>query len=287
MQPDRRIEIVVPHHVKDRGEGFLTNRSHLSGHFDKRGPHIIACALADTVAAMDDPAFSARGRKRPGHRLIGRAVDQRPDEHVALERIANSDAIIGSLQPRDEALINAIVDKKAPRRRAALSCCPHRSERDAPQRKIEIGRWSDDHAIIAAEFEDRARETLGKPRCDRAAHARRSRRRHERDARIADERLTRLAPTHQEAAQTRGRFAEARGRAREYGLHRERGQRRLFRRLPHDAVAANERERRIPGPDRNGKVERRDDPDDAERMPDLHHPVSRPLGCDGEAVKLA
>src|SRR5262249_41617329 len=38
---------------------------------------------------------------------------------------------------------------------------------------------------------------------------------------------------------------------------------------------------------RHRKVERGDDPAYAERVPGLHHPMSGPLGRDGEPVKLA
>ncbi len=44
--------------------------------------------------------------------------------------------------------------------------------------------------------------------------------------------------------------------------------------------------RGVPGPDRHGDVERRDDAAHPERVPDLHHPVVRPLGGDGEPVQL-
>jgi hypothetical protein len=36
------------------------------------------------------------------------------------------------------------------------------------------------------------------------------------------------------------------------------------------------------GPDGDGEVERGDDPDDAERVPLLHHPVARALAGDGQ-----
>ena len=44
-------------------------------------------------------------------------------------------------------------------------------------------------------------------------------------------------------------------------------ERRLRRRLPHDGIAAHRGEHRVPRPHRDGKVERSDHADDAERMP--------------------
>ena len=61
-------------------------------------------------------------------------------------------------------------------------------------------------------------------------------------------------------------------------LRGERGQRGLLRRLPDDRVAADQGERRVPGPGRDGEVERGDDADRAERMPLFVHPVVRALG---------
>ena len=71
------------------------------------------------------------------------------------------------------------------------------------------------------------------------------------------------------------------------GLDGKRGQRRLLRRLPHHGVAADQRERGVPGPHRDRKIEGRDDAADAQRMPRLHHAVVGALGGDGQAVELA
>ena len=73
----------------------------------------------------------------------------------------------------------------------------------------------------------------------------------------------------------------------EQRLHRDRGQRRLFGRLPHDAVTANQGKRGIPGPDRDGEVERGDDRDRAQRMPGFAHAMARALAGDGQAMQLA
>ena len=56
-----------------------------------------------------------------------------------------------------------------------------------------------------------------------------------------------------------GHVAEFRGGALDDGLHGERRERRLFRGLPDGWVAADEGERGVPGPDRDGEVEGGDD----------------------------
>ena len=47
-----------------------------------------------------------------------------------------------------------------------------------------------------------------------------------------------------------------------------------------------QREHGVPGPDGDGKVERRDDADRAERMPLLHQAMAGPLAGDRQAVEL-
>jgi hypothetical protein len=81
--------------------------------------------------------------------------------------------------------------------------------------------------------------------------------------------------------------AEPGAGALEQGLDGECGQRRLFRRLPDTGVAADDGQRRVPRPDGHREVERRDDPNDAQRMPGLHHPMVRALGGDGQTKELA
>ncbi len=72
----------------------------------------------------------------------------------------------------------------------------------------------------------------------------------------------------------------------EQRLAGQRRERRLLRGLPDQRVAADERDRGVPGPDGDREIEGADDADHAQRMPGLHHVVARPLGRDGEAVKL-
>ena len=58
-------------------------------------------------------------------------------------------------------------------------------------------------------------------------------------------------------------------------------------RLPDHRIAADERERRIPAPDGDGKVEGADDCDRPERVPRLGEPVPGSLGGDRAAVELS
>ncbi len=70
-------------------------------------------------------------------------------------------------------------------------------------------------------------------------------------------------------------------------LHRrQRRERRLLRRLPDHRIAAGERQRRVPGEDRDREIEGGDDGARAHRMPGLVHAMAGALGGDGEPVQL-
>jgi hypothetical protein len=49
---------------------------------------------------------------------------------------------------------------------------------------------------------------------------------------------------------------------------------------------ADKRQRGIPGPHGNGKIERGDDSHRTEWMPGFHHPVVQALACDRQTVEL-
>ena len=69
--------------------------------------------------------------------------------------------------------------------------------------------------------------------------------------------------------------------------HRDRGERRFFRRLPNRRVAADGGQRGVPRPDRDRKIEGGDHGDHTERMPLLHQAVARPFRLNRQAVKHA
>ena len=69
-------------------------------------------------------------------------------------------------------------------------------------------------------------------------------------------------------------------------LHGDRGERRLDRGLPDNAIAAHRREGHVPGPDGDGKVEGRDHTDRSQRMPLFEHPMPWAFAGHRQAVKL-
>ena len=170
---------------------------------------------------------------------------------------------------------------------AALPRRAGRAEQDRALGQREVGGWRNDHGIVAAQLE----QTPPEPRRDLwpklAAHAGRSGRGDQRDARIVGQRRADLATALQQLQQTVGRVAEASEGADGDRHRRCSGQRGLFARLPDHRIAAHQRQRRIPRPHRDRKVERADDGDRPERMPLFDHPVIGPLAGDGQPVQLA
>src|SRR3546814_16989618 len=65
------------------------------------------------------------------------------------------------------------------------------------------------------------------------------------------------------------------------------GQRRLLRRLPDHRIPADECERGVPAPDRDGKVEGRDDANGTDRVPLFGEPVTAAFGGNAKSVELA
>ncbi|MNI17221.1 hypothetical protein D3C73_705860 [compost metagenome] len=99
------------------------------------------------------------------------AVDQRSDKIAICEGRADGDRLISLGETRNERIIYTVMHEEAAQCRAALASGAHGGESDTAQGQIEIGRRGDYRGIVAAEFEDRASETLSELRSDFAAHA--------------------------------------------------------------------------------------------------------------------
>ena len=159
-------------------------------------------------------------------------------------------------------------------------------ERDAAHRQIEIGTRRDDRGVVATKFEDRATEPCGDDGSDFTAHAGGSGGRHERCTPIGHERLAHFGVARHDLEDLLG-CAGGSGGAASQNVGRHRGDGRDVGWFPDDRVAADHRERGVPGPDRHRKIERRDDRDRSVRMPGLGEAMARALGGDAEAVQLA
>jgi hypothetical protein len=138
-----------------------------------------------------------------------------------------------------------------------------------------------------AELEQAAAHARGDQRRHLAAHAAASGRADQGDAHVARERLADLGASDQQLAGLPRHALHLQDRAREQALARERGQRSLVGGLPHYRVAADQRDRCVPGPDGHREVEGADYRHRAERVPLLHHAMPGALGRDGQPVQLS
>src|SRR6185503_16539692 len=100
-------------------------------------------AAVERLAAMDGAAFRTGLAERRLHGVDRLAVDQRPDQDAALQRIADRGARPDMLQAGYQAGIDAVVDEQPPQRRAALAGRAHGGEGDRPRREIEVRRRRD------------------------------------------------------------------------------------------------------------------------------------------------
>src|SRR5205823_1248399 len=117
----------------------------------------------------------------------------------------------------------------------------------------------DDDRVVAAELEDRARIAGAARGTDLRAELARSGRADERHALVFEHRLADFAAFADD--ETHEAFAAVLLEDRLNDLlDSDRAKRRIRGGLPHHAVAAHRRDRRIPRPHRDGEVERADDP---------------------------
>ena len=171
-------------------------------------------------------------------------------------------------------------------RGAALAGGARRGEHDAAHGQIEIGRRGDDRGVVAAEFQQR----LAEPAARRGVRPRGP------SAPIRSRETAPPAGRRRAARRPRGRRGRA-GSPRAAPRHRWRPARSsAWHAIAVSGVSSDgfhttvsphtKRDRGVPRPHRDRKVERGDDADDAERMPGLHQPVTGALGGDGPAVQL-
>ena len=194
-----------------------------------------------------------------------------PTSVPVLERIADRQLLIDAFT----AARRALADRHRARSAAAASCSAGRRCRPPRTRSRARARSrSADGATIIALLPPSSSMRSTEARGDRGPTARPIRVEPVAETsgtcacrRPAPRRLSRPPITTCDSAA--GRVAESRQRALEDLLRRERGERRLLRRLPDHAVAAHQRERRVPGPHRDRKVERGDHADRPQRMPRL------------------
>ncbi len=260
MLRDRVVDVLDADEIENRRKGLLLHgrvvvlRAH-----DRRLDVVAAAEIAGhfraTAAAQDLPALLDDVLQGGLHLFDRGGVDERSAQRALGGRIADLDARVGG----EEALLDLgrdlLVDEQSPRGRAALSSRADRAEEDRRHRELEVGVVHEHDRVVAAELEDRPAEARRDRLRDLPSDGSRTGERHERHARILEHLVADFATR---ADAQRDQSAEA------FGLedgaqrirHADRAQRGEARRLPQAGVAADEREHRVPRPDRDGEVER-------------------------------
>mmetsp|Transcript_23198 Transcript_23198/g.54798 ORF Transcript_23198/g.54798 Transcript_23198/m.54798 type:complete len:339 (+) Transcript_23198:3232-4248(+) len=187
--------------------------------------------------------------------------------------------------------MDALVRDDAARRRAALAGRAVGAEQDAAHGQLQVGAGRHDDGVVATQLQQAAAEARGHARAHGAAHAGRAGGTDQRHAGVVHQGLAHVGAADDQLGQA-VRCGMAGGAvglhgALEQGLRGQRGQRCLLGWLPHAAVTSHQSQGRVPGPHGHREVEGRDDADDAQRQPLLHHAVAGALAGDRQAVQLA
>src|SRR6185503_18455893 len=191
-----------------------------------------------------------------------RLVDDRTDVGAGRQRVVDLELRQPVRKRANEAVVNARPDDQSRRGRAALPGRKESAVDRAVDRHPQVGVVQNDQRILAAHFELQLGHALDRLGGDRVARRDRAGEADAVDAPIVDHRLA------DDAAASHHQVEDAFGHA---GVDDDLGQRPgrawdELGRLEHDAVAVGERRRDLPRGDRNRKIPRRDDADDAYRL---------------------
>ena len=185
--------------------------------------------------------------------------DERADVRVVRRRIADHECFDAREEALEERVVRGSLDVDPLDRDAALTRERERVRGEARRDVVEIRIGGDDHrrGVPELEVDALAGGSLAKLPADAGG----ARERDQRDALVVDENVTDLGGRPDDDVQPSG------GQA---GLHlelgeKQRGQRRLRRRLQHHGAAGGERRRDLVRHEVEREVERRDRPDDPDR----------------------
>src|ERR1051325_340688 len=285
---DGFLQILVSNNVEDRGERFFMNDSQVVPSRDQARTHVAAAGILRPIepfAAIKDFAslFTCLGQGLLPF-LDCLLVDERPHKRALARRVADGHLFIALDQSPRQLVADRFMDDDPSRGRAALAGGADRSEQNPLSGKIQIRAGRADDGIVPAQLGQRPTQPARDHFADVAAHFCRAGGGNQTDTPIVDQPFAhRLAVANHQAED---------GRVHTVGTadplsdldRRNRRQRRLARGLPHRGIAAHGCQRAVPGPNRHRKIESRNNANDAERMPLLHHSMLWPLRSDGQPV---
>ena len=259
MNRHRFIEIAIGHQIRQRPESFFLHDFKIRARRRQTRFHVTAAgkprAIEFLAAVKNLAAFAFHLLDGTLHILQRCLIDERTHQSFAIERVPDVDRFVSSEKPLAHFVSDRFMHDDAARRSASLAGGPDRAEEDRACCHVEDGRGCDDERVVAAEFHHGASEPTMNFLRHIEAHPRRAGGGHKRNQAIRRE----FFPDGWTVAneQTEDRWIGAGFPADALGNldYRNRRERSFFRRLPNRGVAADRRERGIPGPNRDRKVE--------------------------------
>jgi hypothetical protein len=242
--------------------------------------------VTPTAAGHDFATFRFDLVERREHVAHSLGCHERSHQGRRIERIAHPHLLVRAYEPLGQLAGDLPLRDDAPRGGAPLARGADGPEEDRAGRELEVRVLGHDDGVVPTELEDGAAEAPGDGRSDMLAHLRGSRERDERQAAIAEHPFP-DGPTRANRQREHAAHAVIGHHAVRHVLDGDRAERRRPCGLPHDRIATDGCEGAVPRPDRDGEVERGDDAHHAERMPLLHHAVSRALRRNRQPVQLA
>ena len=147
---------------------------------------------------MDEAAENFQLFQSGDHRMHGLCIDERSHERVGIERVSNSHLAVGSYQRFQQRFFDRFVHDESASCRTTLACGSDSSKQQPSQREAQIGGLGHDHGIVATEFQERTTKSMRHGFRDRSAHASRTRRRDEWDARVFREQAPNDGAAHRQ-----------------------------------------------------------------------------------------
>ena len=144
---------------------------------------------------------------------------------------------------------------------ASLTSGADAAEQDAWDGDVEVGGFGDDHRVVSAELKEGASESGGDFLGDDSAHSRRTGCADQGNSVVIDHLGSGFGVAEDDLTETLGNLAEFVGGFLKNGLASEGDEGCFLGWLPEAAITADKGERSVPRPDRDWKVECRDDSD--------------------------
>ena len=286
MHRDRLIKRVVLHHIQDGRKRLVLDDRRLCGHaddrrLDKKRPDV----RAPIAATHDLAALGLRTIDRLEHFVHGRHVDQRAHQGGPVQRVANRHLLIRGRQLRDQLGCDRLLHDEPARGGAALSGGADSTKQNRADSQIKPRILTHDDRVVAAQFKNRAAKTCGHHLGHMPSHRRRSGKGDQRHPRVAYQTFAHGTALADQQGKNPGHAVIGHHPVADV-LHGHTTQRRRFCGFPDRRIAAHGRKCRVPRPYSDGEIKCGDHPYGSQRMPLLHHPVSRTLRRHRQPVQL-